>query len=147
MIFLYAGMFFAETAGAVLTKADVDRATREVNRPIREEIENRLEKIPAAPLIEEDIGDIDLSVVPDGIYIGECPDYMGTQVKVRVTVKDHRILNVKVFGRDNLYVEMAKGVIGKVMEKQSLRVDAVTGATKTSRAILGAIKDALEEDF
>ncbi|MGB3111376.1 MAG: FMN-binding protein, partial [Candidatus Omnitrophota bacterium] len=61
-----------------------------------------------------------------------------------VRVRDHRITDIKVFeDRESEYVEQAKGVTKNVIKEQSLKVDTVTGATITSRAILKAIENAL----
>ena len=85
-----------------------------------------------------------LSGFPDGIYKGQYPDYDGQVCKVEVTIKGHRITDVKVLGeRDDLYFKIANQVIGRILEEQSLEVDAVTGATVTSYAIIGAIRNAL----
>ena len=90
-----------------------------------------------------DVEEIDLSRVPDGVYKGE-QDYFGFTCRVEVTVKDHRMVDVKVYeDRESEYVEKAKDVAQNVLREQSLKVDTVTGATVTSKAILKAIENAL----
>jgi len=80
----------------------------------------------------------------DGVYRGECLDYGDSPVAVEVTVVSGRISGIRVLeARDDEYFRMAMGVIPDVIWAQSTEVDAVTGATVSSRAILGAIKDAL----
>ncbi|MGB2630745.1 MAG: FMN-binding protein [Candidatus Omnitrophota bacterium] len=89
-------------------------------------------------------GDIDLSKIPDGVYKGKCRYYGMFTCEVEVRVRDHRITDIKVFeDRESEYVEQAKGVTKNVIKEQSLKVDTVTGATITSRAILKAIENAL----
>ncbi|MBP7222371.1 MAG: FAD-dependent oxidoreductase [Sedimentibacter sp.] len=82
-----------------------------------------------------------------GTYTGE-GDGMGGKVKVSVKVDDNNILEVKVLENDE-----TKGIgdaaIDKIpsmiVEGQTLSVDAVTGATLTSNAILTAVEAALKE--
>ena len=125
------------------TEADVDSATREVNRPFRQEAEESLGVVPNKNIIIEEDTDINLIEVSDGEYIGQHLDYRGAKMVVEVDVKDHRIRNIKVFGRDDVYVDMAKGVVREVIKHQSIKVDTVTGATVSSQSILKAIKNAL----
>ncbi len=100
----------------------------------------------AAGTTDENIEKIDLSGVPDGVYIAEERYYGFFTCRVEVTVKNHRITDIKVHeGRKSEYVDQAKTVVEDVIAKQSLQVDAVTGATVTSEAILRAIGKALKE--
>lgn len=124
------------------SQSAVDSATREVNRSFREEAEEKIEKVK----IRKDNGDIDLSNVPDGVYEGEHPDIDGSMMKVKVTVESHVIIDIQISGKDDVYTERASVVADAVVEQQSIKVDTVTGATVSSKAILGAIKDALEKD-
>jgi len=64
---------------------------------------------------------------------------------VTVRVKDHRITDIDVFeARGGKYVENAEKVTRNILEKQSLDVDTITGATVTSRAIIKAVDNALK---
>lgn len=45
----------------------------------------------------------------------------------------------------SLYREVNESIISRVVENQSLKVDVVTGATVTSKALLKAIENALEK--
>lgn len=90
-----------------------------------------------------EIGDVDLGRVADGLYKGK-EEYLGFTCYAEVSVRDHRITDVNLYeNRDSEWVEKAKTVGNKVMEKQSLQVDAVSGATITSKAMLKAIEKAL----
>jgi len=100
------------------------------------------------------IADLDFSNLNDGTYTGE---YRGTKnsvrdVAVEITVKSGNLTKIKVTegafagGKEN--DEIKKGVtiadlFGKVIESQSLQVDAVSGATVTTNAHLKAIENAL----
>jgi uncharacterized protein with FMN-binding domain len=60
-------------------------------------------------------------------------------------VQEHRIQQIDVLKNreESEYAKKAEGVVEKVLKSQSLKVDAVTGATTTSKALLKAIESAL----
>jgi uncharacterized protein with FMN-binding domain len=91
-----------------------------------------------------EISEVDISSLPDGVYRGR-EDYLGFACKAEVTVSGHRIEDVRLSeDRTDAWVEKAKGVGTEVVKKQSLKVDAITGATITSKAMLKAIEKALK---
>ena len=90
-----------------------------------------------------EIQDIDLSNVPDGTYEGSY-DADLIQVKVAVEVKDHNITNIELLQHENGKGGPAEAVIPKVIEAQSLQVDAVSGATNSSKVILKSIEIAIK---
>jgi uncharacterized protein with FMN-binding domain len=64
--------------------------------------------------------------------------------KVAVTVKEHRIAEIKIIkNRKDKCARMAEGVVPRVLEAQKTDVDAVSGATTTSKALLMAIYNAI----
>ena len=85
----------------------------------------------------------DLSNIQDGNYIGE---YTITPVfvKVEVSVSNHRITNITVLQHDNGLGSMAENIVNDVVEEQSLDIDAVSGATVSSKCILKAVENAIE---
>jgi len=89
------------------------------------------------------IKNISLTKVSDGIYKGDA--YVGNYTyKVRVTVENHKI--IKIEGLDNRkspYVTYAEGVFTKIIKQQKVDVDAITGATTTSKAFMKAVENAL----
>jgi uncharacterized protein with FMN-binding domain len=93
-------------------------------------------------LLDIEIEDADLSEVPDGTYPGsyKAPPIF---VKVEVTVKDHAIADIEIIEHDNGKGAAAEAIIDEVVEKNSLHVDAVSGATYSSKVILLSIRDAL----
>ncbi len=92
------------------------------------------------------IGETDISKIPDGTYAGGWLDYGDVPIVVEVTVRGGRIEDIRIVrSKGDWHVQEAGGVIGPVIETQSLEVDAVTGATITSDAILRAIEDALRK--
>ena len=48
--------------------------------------------------------------------------------------------------RDSRYVQLAERILPRVIEQQSLQVDAITGATTTSKCILKAAERASKKE-
>lgn len=88
--------------------------------------------------------DIPVSQVADGTYEGEC-DAGYIYAKVRVTVDAGEITNIDLLEHRNERGSAAERIPQDVMAAQSLDVDAVSGATNSSRVIKEAIADALEK--
>jgi uncharacterized protein with FMN-binding domain len=87
---------------------------------------------------------IDLANVNDGTYIGEC--ITGPVLaRVQVTVRDHRITNLNILKHRTGWGSEAEKITSKVLAQQSLDVDAITGATLSSKTILKAIENALKQ--
>ena len=65
---------------------------------------------------------------------------------VSVTVSCCKISEITIVdtGDDEEYLIDAKGVIPQIIEKQSTEVDAVSGATHSSKGIINAVAKALE---
>lgn len=81
----------------------------------------------------------------DGIYIGNSTGF-GGDVQVQVTVQNGRITEIIVLsapGETEPYLSLAKTVIGTVIDQQTWEVDVISGATYSSRGILGAIRNAI----
>jgi uncharacterized protein with FMN-binding domain len=77
----------------------------------------------------------------DGVYEGEARSFPN-KAKVRVTVKRGRILSHIASGIGH----RADDVIpGRIVAEQSTAVDAVTGATNSSRVIMNAVEAALQD--
>ncbi len=91
------------------------------------------------------INDVDLSTVPDGVYTGEFKGYRWSNT-VEVTVQGHTIKEIKMVERQRFHLDgPVDAIISKIIENQSLAVDAVSGATATSNAILKAVENALTD--
>jgi uncharacterized protein with FMN-binding domain len=87
----------------------------------------------------------DLSNLSDGIYKGEFSDGGGIY-NVYVEINNHKILNIILeTDQDSRYVDYARPVTGRIIEEQTLLVDAVTGATTTSKCIIKAVEEALKK--
>lgn len=91
------------------------------------------------------ITDIDVSRIPDGTYTGSY-NKGRFSYKVEVVIKNNRIESVNILDKPIVFLEdIPKKVIDRVLERQSLNVDVVTGATATSKAILKAIENAISK--
>jgi len=93
------------------------------------------------------ISHVDPATVPDGEYTGEFPFRQRYLYRVRVTVKSGRISNIEVLenGTENEYAEKGLGVIPRMMREQSPNVDAVSGATVSSKALMKCVEKALKK--
>ncbi len=89
------------------------------------------------------IEDVDLSAVPDGTYVGKS-EVLWIAAGVKVIVKDHKIVSIDLINHKNERGAKAEVIPDKVVETQSLQVDAISGATNSSKVILAAIRDALK---
>ena len=87
---------------------------------------------------------LDLSRIPDGPYTGTSLAYVG-DLTVTVTVKSGRITSVRVTKhKDKQYYTALTDTPNRIIEKQGLKgIDATTGATITSQAIIDATAKAL----
>lgn len=90
-----------------------------------------------------DIGDVDLNAIDDGTYDGSYKA-MPISVKLTVMVRDHKIAAINLIEHMSGQGKPAEAVIADVLKYNSLQVDAVTGATYSSKVILLAIQDALK---
>lgn len=89
-------------------------------------------------------GSIDNEKLKDGIYEG---NYTGWPVgaSVLVTIRDKRIVNIEVVKHSTWRGKKAESIIpGRIIESQSTRVDALTGATKSSNVIMNAVEIAIK---
>lgn len=82
----------------------------------------------------------------DGVYEGEAEGFRGP-VKVEITIKSGKIENIEVisYKDDDKYFSKALGLIGNIISLQSTGVDTVSGATFSSKGIIGAVNDALSK--
>jgi len=81
----------------------------------------------------------------DGVYGGEAKSGP-VWVMVEVRVQDRRISGVRVLEHRHWRGEAAEKVIpARIIEEQSTCVDAVSGATTSSIAIMNAVEDAVKK--
>jgi len=81
----------------------------------------------------------------DGIYSAAAMGF-GGDIVVEVVINKGTIeaINIKEAEKeDSAYLDMAKGIINNIIEKQSADADLVSGATYSSAGIREAVKKAL----
>lgn len=84
----------------------------------------------------------DLSKLEDGIYTGKM-DALVIGATVEVVIKENRIEDIVLTEHKNERGMAAEQIITDVLHEQSLNVDAISGATNSSKVILKAIENAL----
>jgi len=90
------------------------------------------------------IESIDFARVADGAYEGTC-DLKAVSAKVRATVSGGRLTDLKILSHRHGPKYGGEAIVPRILEKQSLAVDALTGATSSGKIILKATEDALKK--
>jgi uncharacterized protein with FMN-binding domain len=88
----------------------------------------------------------DLAPIADGVYRGNY-DLSGTPVKVTldVIIQDQRIKKIEIVEHFSSPIgKKAERITDRIIEYQNLDVDAISGATASSKAILKAVENALQ---
>lgn len=82
----------------------------------------------------------------DGIYYGTAEGYKG-DIRVAVVIQDKTLKAILVTEKqdDEPFITNAMDVLKNMMKKQSVDVDTVSGATYSSKGLIGAVKAAFEE--
>lgn len=88
------------------------------------------------------IAPIDLSQVADGDYEGSF-EVNPVKVKSKVRVSNHRLVKIDILRHDNGLGQKAETILNDILDRQSLEVDVIAGATVSSKCILGSVADAL----
>lgn len=81
----------------------------------------------------------------DGVFTGSSNGY-GGEITVQVTVENGQITDISILsapGETDPYFSLARSLLDTVKQRQTWEVDTVSGATYSSRGILGAIRNAL----
>ncbi len=87
------------------------------------------------------INEVDLSKLADGVYTGRFHKVRWTY-EVEVTVENHKIVGIVVLNK------VGDGGLGEkaaeeIIANQSVLIDAVSGATVTTKALQKAVENAL----
>ena len=97
-------------------------------------------------------GTMDLGQLKDGIYQGLGVGFGGNMVII-TTVEQNKISNIEIISHretQGYYEEVFKSMTKEIIETQNLNIDAISGATVTSRGYLGGVKSgvsmAMEDD-
>ena len=86
--------------------------------------------------------DPQLNQLDDGVYAGECAKGP-ISVKVSVLISDHKIDSIDILEHKNGKGKKAEKIIEDVLDRQTLHVDVISGASYSSKVILKALENAL----
>ena len=82
----------------------------------------------------------------DGAYLGKAA-WGPSSAEVQVVIRDNRMVHIDVLkhrhGPRKKYE--AEGILPRIIQEQSTRVDAITGATYSSELICSAVQDAINK--
>lgn len=96
-------------------------------------------------ILESDLYDVDLLKVNDDVYTGQ-HEYRSYVYIVQAEVTDHQIVEIEIIDWEPNDARIkALEVFDRVIEHQSLCVDAITGATTASRLYLLCLEDAFSD--
>lgn len=95
-------------------------------------------------LAKTDIAEADLGSVADGEYTGSASAFP-VAVELKVRVKDHRIEAINLIKHTNGQGRPAEALLATAVREQKINLNAISGATYSSKAILLAISKALKK--
>ena len=83
----------------------------------------------------------------DGVYEASCIRFPNRAV-VRVTIKNKRIAHIQIVSHLTGKGKKAEvPIVERIIKSQSTQVDAVTGATNSSKTIAKAVQRAIEKAY
>ena len=134
----YKAPAYAIEENALDTESRLDEADRKTVTAETTEAETVEETVIA--VIEES------GIYRDGEYEGRGTGFSGT-VTVKVTVAGGKIAEIVVLDAadEDPWFKNAKALLGNIVEAQSTNVEAVSGATYSSKGIIEAVRDALDK--
>lgn len=94
---------------------------------------------------EEKVGAVNLQQIEDGVYPGSFGDFL-VSVTLDVTVSDNRITDIDIVEQHCGPGYNAFETLSLILEAQNPCVDAVSGATGSSRCIMIAVYKALSDE-
>lgn len=98
--------------------------------------------------IQSDYNDIEplkLDMISDGSYQGKAGTFV-VSAELIVNVKEHKITDIEVVRQNAGPGYKAMDTITRIIEKQEAKVDVVSGATWSSKSIMAAAYDALDDE-
>ena len=88
------------------------------------------------------VGPVDLSAVADGLHRGSFARGRFSYA-VEVVVEDHRIVEARSPGTNPALDAAVKPILDRIVAEQSTTIDAVSGASLTTKAVAKAVENAL----
>jgi uncharacterized protein with FMN-binding domain len=99
----------------------------------------------ASPMeIKASISQPDMKALADGVYDGKAFIFP-VDVEVRTKVAGGRIESIELVKHFNGRGQAAETIIPIIIERQSVDVDVIAGATQSSVTILKAVEDSLKK--
>jgi uncharacterized protein with FMN-binding domain len=90
-------------------------------------------------------GPISHASLKDGTYDGSARNGP-VKVKAKITISEQKITDIDLIEHRTWKGGAAEGIIpNRIIETQSTKVDAVSGATMSSVAIMNAVEDAVQK--
>lgn len=91
------------------------------------------------------VKDSTLQDKPDGIYEGAF-EGGGNLYSVQVELKDEQIIQIESQNdEDSKYEKFSQPILERIIQQQNANVDAITGATTTSKCVMKAVENALSK--
>jgi uncharacterized protein with FMN-binding domain len=87
--------------------------------------------------------------IKDGTYEGFGLGF-GGRINTEVTIKYNKIINIKILSHsetEGYYEEVFRDLSYEITESQNLNLDAISGATSTSRGFLNSVRDAVNKSL
>ncbi|MGM0110308.1 hypothetical protein IGI52_000604 [Enterococcus sp. DIV0187] len=91
------------------------------------------------------INEVPISQVADGKYVGEA-QIKPVSAKVNVQVENGKITDIEIKDHMTGLGKNGEKIIDQIINKQSLEVDAISGATQSSVTITKAVENALTQE-
>lgn len=91
------------------------------------------------------INEVPISQVADGDYVGEA-QIKPVSAKVNVQVENRKITDIEIKDHMTGLGKNGEKIIDQIINKQSLDVDAISGATQSSVTITKAVENALTQE-
>jgi len=88
------------------------------------------------------VNPVDLSTIADGVYAGRFKKGRFSY-SVEVAVKDHRIQAVKATDPRQVTSPIIEQIFARIVQEQTVKVDIVSGASLTTKAVTKAAENAL----
>jgi len=90
---------------------------------------------------------VDHARLRDGIYDGSARGGPN-KASVQVTIKDNNLVNIEILQHQAWRGVIAEAtIVERIIAGQSTKVDAVSGATNSSRVIMNAVQNAIEKAY
>ncbi|MDS0526456.1 FMN-binding protein, partial [Clostridium sp. SHJSY1] len=147
------GVISKEILSAQSTEVDVVSGATYSSNGIIEAVENALSQaLLVSEVKETNNSDSNKTVnnagYKDGTYTGVGTGFNGATTKLAVTISDGKISNMETVSSGDtpdFYDRAIKVISKEILSSQSTEVDIVSGATYSSKGIIEAVRDALNQ--